>query len=195
MSALASSSFMGRMNSAGCTPLRLGSMNGPSTWIPSAPGTRSRASRAAASAASSTRGASVTTVGRKAVTPARRCAAAMAAIPSKVGLALNSAPPPPLICQSTKPGLKIPPPRSTCSRPRGRSSKVVSAWIEPPSTTSAQSSCIPSPSKMRAPVRTFIARLPFAARRRRQREGSRHQSDHRVAARAARREPPRNRAA
>ena len=43
---------------------------------------------------------------------------------------MNSTPPPPLICQSTKPGLRIPPPRSTCSPPRGRSSKRVSAWIE-----------------------------------------------------------------
>ena len=40
--------------------------------------------------------------------PARRCAAAIAAIPSTVGSALNRTPPPPLICQSMKPGLKNP---------------------------------------------------------------------------------------
>ena len=60
-------------------------------------------------------------------------------------------------------GAKNPPPRSTCSPPRGRSSKRVSETIEAPSTTSAQSSCSRSPSKIRAPVKTFIARLPVEA--------------------------------
>ena len=77
MSASASSSRIGRIHSGGCTPLRRGSMNGPSTCTPSAPGTRTCALRAAVSAAASTSGASVTTVGRKPVTPSRRCAAAI----------------------------------------------------------------------------------------------------------------------
>ena len=105
-------------------------------------------------------GASVTTVGRNAVTPALRCAAAIAAIPSTVGLALNSTPPPPLICQSMKPALGIPPPIFICPPSRGdlRARERGSS----PSITSARSSC--SRRRRRcAPRETFMARLPSAA--------------------------------
>ena len=48
--------------------------------------------------------------------------AAILAIASTVGSALNRTPAPPLICQSMKPGARTPPPRSISSPPRGRSS-------------------------------------------------------------------------
>src|ERR1700748_1724664 len=49
-------------------------------------------------------GVSLSSVGRIAVVPNRRCAAAMAAIPRGLGSALNSTSPPPVTCVSRNPG-------------------------------------------------------------------------------------------
>ena len=49
-------------------------------------------------------GVSLIRVGSKPVVPKRRCAAAIAAMPSGVGRSLNSTSPPPLTCVSMNPG-------------------------------------------------------------------------------------------
>jgi len=94
---------------------------------------------------------SVISVGRKATVPKRRCAAPIAAIPSADVVSLNSTPPPPFTCQSTKPGASSP---ATARRaaPAGTSRSATTAAIRPLSMMTACPSSRRVPSKTRAPV-------------------------------------------
>ena len=89
---------------------------GPSRWRPRKPGTfAATAAMPAATASAVIAGVSVISVGSSAVVPNWAWAEQMVRIASTVGLSLSSAPPPPLTWRSTKPGTRMPPPRSVAS--------------------------------------------------------------------------------
>ena len=86
-------------------------------------------------------------VGRSAVVPNLRWAAAMARMASGVGELLNKTSPPPLTCRSMNPGASQTSEGSLrTSRPDGSSDCGITPTISEPSTTTAASLCLVQPS-------------------------------------------------
>ena len=170
-------------------------MNGPSTWTPSAPGTRLCASRAAASASSQharrighhgrqkTGDARAPMRGRDRSDPFHRRLGVEQHSAAAVDLPIDEA------------GAENSPAEIVLLAAARAVAKRVSAPIDAPSTTSARSSRSRSPSNIRAPVKTFIARPPFWMRWRRRQIGLRRRPRREAAPRAARRFRDRDRAA
>src|SRR5213082_2604497 len=84
-------------------------------------------------------------VGRNPVVPKRRWARPMARIVSTVGASLKSTPPPPLTCESMKPGSSSWPPRSYLSARRARRSEEIgehTSELQSPDTISYAVFCL-----------------------------------------------------
>src|SRR5215510_8922274 len=106
--------------------------------MPRTAGSLSARASTAASALDIFSGVSVISVGKSAVVPKRRCAAAMARIPSGVGLSLKRASPPPFTCTSINPGVSQAPfGRTRLGTPAGTSPCGTTAKICGPSTITA----------------------------------------------------------
>jgi hypothetical protein len=116
--------------------------------MPRTPGTAATAASAAALAACILSAVSLIRVGSSAVVPKRRCAATMAAMPSRVGVSLNKTSPPPLTWTSIKPGASQAP-FGTCSTDKlpGKSLAGTRALILLRSMMTAWSRCRAAPSK------------------------------------------------
>ncbi len=82
-------------------------------WMPSTLGFPAAAFCAACMAVRVLSYVSLISVGNRPVVPKRRCAAAMALMPSTVGVSLNSTSPPPFTCTSMNPGASQASPGST----------------------------------------------------------------------------------
>ena len=98
---------IGRICLMSCVPLRASDICGPSMCNPTMPASP-LAAIAALAAWSKMSGWSVITVGITPTVPNWRCAAAIVAMPSRVGVAFTIRPPPPFTCKSTKPGVRHP---------------------------------------------------------------------------------------